>query len=47
VLAPPSEGKRLATIDPFFDACGKLVLPLPLILMGSEVWFFVVLFYAG
>jgi hypothetical protein len=34
---PASEGKRLATIDPFFDSNGLLVLPLPVILIGTEV----------
>jgi hypothetical protein len=36
-IAPPSEGKRLATIDPFFDSNGLLLLPLGIILMGSVV----------
>ena len=34
---PPSEGKRLATIDPFFDSNGVLLLPLAIILIGTEV----------
>jgi hypothetical protein len=37
-IAPNNEGKRLATIDPFFDAHGLLVLPVPIILIGSEVF---------
>lgn len=39
-IAPPTEGKRLATLDLFFDATGRVVLPIPLILMGSEVCLF-------
>lgn len=45
-LSPDKEGKRLGTLDPFFDANGKILLPIPLILMGSEVCPFLDFFFS-
>lgn len=36
-VAHEKEAKRIATMDPFFSAEGKLLLPLSLILKGSKV----------
>ena len=45
-VAPPFEGKRLATLDLFVDAEGCLLLPVAIILIGSEVCVFCLTFFS-